>query len=518
MRPFTPEDYGEIWSRRKWWFVGAVFFIAAGTAIFAAVMPREYTSECLILLEGQPLSSDANAAAARPGGDTQTEQQLSTLIEQTLSRTRLEQIMQDSGYISPTDTPTDTQFDKFHGAINIDILKDKDPRHASAPYGFKINYSDHKPKNAQRITNELASFFVSQRLKAQAQTAQESNQYLQGELNTALKDLNDKQQALTNFKQRYNGQLPVDEQLNVQGLVRMQTQLELNQQAVERANQELNTVETTSTAAQSSTKQSADSASSKLSADLGTLKSKLADLLSRDTPTHPDVLKTRAEIGRVEEALAKEKEQEASPKGTETSTKPGASNVSASNLSRLQDAKAVIAARAKEKEQIQAQITQYQTNLQAIPMHAQEFAELDRAYQDARTAFDALKKKVDDGQLANDMQIRLQGQRFSIQDFASLPDQPTTPVYWKINMGGLGAALLFGIVLAGGMELRDTTMKSDRDVEYYLQTKNLATVPVLSLPAESRSATRKRRIWMIGSVPVILAVAGLIGYLYLLRK
>src|ERR1700685_3656581 len=217
MRPFTPEDYSEIWSRRKWWFVGAVFFIAAGTAIFAAVMPREYTSECLILLEGQPLSSDANAAAARPGGDTQTEQQLSTLIEQTLSRTRLEQIMQDSGYISPTDTPTDTQFDNFHDAITIDILKDKDPRHASAPYGFKISYSDHKPKNAQRITNELASFFVSQRLKAQAQTAQESNQYLQGELDTALKELNDKEQALANFKERYKGQLPVDEQMNVQG-------------------------------------------------------------------------------------------------------------------------------------------------------------------------------------------------------------------------------------------------------------------------------------------------------------
>jgi hypothetical protein len=129
-----------------------------------------------------------------------------------------------------------------------------------------------------------------------------------------------------------------------------------------------------------------------------------------------------------------------------------------------------------------------------------------------------LKKKVDDAQLSNDMQIRLQGQRFSIQDFASLPDSPTTPVYWKINMGGIGVALLFGIVLAGGMELRDTTMKSDRDIEYYLQTKNLATVPVLAMPGETHSATMKKRVWMIGSVPVVLAVAGLIGYLYFLRK
>ena len=75
-------------------------------------------------------------------------------------------------------------------------------------------------------------------------------------------------------------------------------------------------------------------------------------------------------------------------------------------------------------------------------------------------------------------------------------------------MGGIGAALLFGIILAGAMELRDTTMKSDRDVEYYLQTKNLATVPVLALPAEASAVSRKSRIWMIGSVPVVLLVAG----------
>lgn len=516
MRPLTPEDYSEIWNRRKWLFIAAVFIIAAGTAVFAAFMPKQYTSECLILLEGQPLASDATAAASRPGGDTQTEQQLSTLIEQTLSRTRLEQIMQDSGKISPTDTPTDTQFDHFHDAISIDILKDKDPRHASAPYGFKISYSDHTPKNAQRITNELASFFVSQRLKAQAQTAQESNQYLQGELDSAIKDLNDKQQALTAFKQRYSGQLPVDEQLNVQGLVRLQTQLEVNQQAVDRARQEMETVDNTTTAAAASTKQPADSPTSKLNADLGSLKSHLADLLSRDKPTHPDVLKTRAEIARVEEELAKEQEIAAKP--VDDKGKPTDNKVSANNLNRIQDAKSVIAARLEEQKRLQDGIDKYQANLQAIPIHAQEYAELDRTFQDARTAFEALKKKVEDAQLSNDMQLRLQGQRFSIQDFASLPDSPTTPVYWKINMGGIGVALLFGIVLAGGMELRDTTMKSDRDIEYYLQTKNLATVPVLAMPGETHSATTKKRLWMIGSMPVVLAVAGLIGYLYFLRK
>jgi protein tyrosine kinase modulator len=516
MRPFTPSDYLEMWNRRKWLFLATAFLIATGTAIVAALLPRTYTSNCLILLEGQPIASDASAPAQKPGGDPQTEQQLSTLIQQTLSRTRLEQIMHDNGYLTPNETATDSALDEFRGKIEIGILKDNDPRHASSPYGFKISYSDHKPKNAQRITNEVASFLVSERMKSQRQAAQESNQYLQSQLDYAQKDVAEKQQALTDFKQRYNGQLPIDEQLNVQGLVRLQTQLQANQQALERARGEQTSIESPTQSATTTAQQSRDSASAKLSGSLGSLKSKLADLLSRDTPTHPDVIKTRAEIGRLEAELAMEQQKEAS--SAETNTKPATTNISAKNAGRLNDAKAEIVSRQAEQKRIETEIVGVQANLRAIPVRAQQYAELDRAYHDSKSAFDVLKKKVDDAQLNNQMQMSLHGQRFRIQDFASLPDEPTKPVYWKINMGGLAAALLFGVLLAGALEFGDTTMKSDRDVEYYSQKKNLATVPVLPTQVESFQARRSKRIWVMGSVPVVLSILGVIGYLYLLRN
>jgi polysaccharide chain length determinant protein (PEP-CTERM system associated) len=517
MRPLTPEDYIEIWSRRKWWFFGAAFLIAAGTAIVAALLPKMYTSECLILLEGQPLASEANAAAQRPGGDPQTEQQIQTLIQQALSRTRLEKILQDAGYTSPSEPPSESALDELRSHIDITILKDNDPRRASGPFGFKVSYKDHIPKNAQRITNELASFIVSERLKSQEETAQESNQYLESQLDTALKDLTEKQQALADFKQRYNGELPLDEQLNVQSLVRLQTQLQVNQQAVERAHEEITAIESTSQATTGASKQAAaDSETAKLKSDLGALKAKLADLLSRDTPSHPDVIKTRAEIAHVESELANEQQPEA--KSSDTETKQAATNVPASNQNRLNDAKAQIVALLAEQKRIQEGIEHYQGNLQQTPLHAQQYAELERAYQESKTNYDALKKKVDDAHLTNDMKVSLQGQRFRIQDFASLPTEPTTPVYWKINLGGLGAALLLGVVLAGAIEFRDTTMKSDRDIEYYLQTKNLATVPVLSLPVECKRASMRKILWVMGTVPTILVTSGLLGYLYFIRK
>jgi polysaccharide chain length determinant protein (PEP-CTERM system associated) len=521
MRPLTPEDYVDIWSRRKWWFLAAIFIITAGTSIVAAMLPKMYTSESLILLEGQPVNSDAASNAPKPAGDAGTEQQLSTLIQQTLSRTRLEQIMQDVGYLSPTDKDPDGKADEFRSNISVNILKDSDPRHASAPYGFKISYSDHKPKNAQRVTNELASFFISERLKSQQQTAEESNQYLQGQLDSAAKDVTEKQQALDDFKQRYIGQLPVDEQLSVQSIMRLQTQLQVNQQSMERAREEEAAVEnpTQTTGSTAQPGGPVDSATAKLSTDLGALQSKLADLLSRDTPTHPDVIKTQAEIAHVKAELASEQAATAA-KTTDANGKVTTANSSLSNansVAKLKDAKAEITSRTEEAKRIQAELDRYQTNLQQIPFRSQQYSELDRSLEDSKTAFEAMKKKVGDAQLTNDMEIRLQGQRFRIQDFASLPTDPATPVYWKINLGGLGAALLFGIVLAGAIEFSDSTMKSDRDVEYYLQTKNLATVPVLALPGEGEKGRMKRRLWTIVGIVTVVVMLGSIGYLYLIR-
>jgi polysaccharide chain length determinant protein (PEP-CTERM system associated) len=515
MRPFTPEDYKEIWDRRKWWFVAGVFIVAAGTALVAALLPKVYTSQCLILLEGQPVGSDTNAGAQRPGGDQQTEQQLQMLIQQALSRTRLEQIMHDSGYVSPADSVSDTQLDEFRDKININMLKDKDPRHNSAPYGFEVTYSDHNPKKAQRITNALASFVVSERLKSQEQAAKESNQFLDNQLEVAAKDVTEKQRALSDFKTRYAGQLPVDEQLNVQSLVRLQAQLQESQQAAERARGEIAAIENPpDTAATTSTHSSPDSPLAKLNGNLGTLKAKLADLLSRDTPSHPDVVKTRAEIARIQAEIAAE--QAAQAKTADADPKKAA-NVTGSNATRLADAQAQIVTRQAEQKRIQDDIRRYQQNLELIPIHGQQFTEFERAYQDSKTTFDTLKKKVDDARLANDMKLGLQGQRFRIQDFASLPDKPASPVYWKINLGGLGGALLVGILVAGFIEFRDTTMKSERDVEYYLQTKNLTTVPVLVLPAETQQAQRRKRMWIVGTLPAVLLIAGLLGYLYLVR-
>lgn len=520
MRPFTPEDYVEIWNRRKWWFIIAAFVIAAGTVIVAGFLPKIYTSNSLILLEGQPVGGDNAAAQAKPGGDTETEQQLSTLIQETLSRTRLEQIMQDNGYLSPTERATDSQLEEFRSKIDIDILKDNDARHASSPFGFRINYSDRKPKNAQRIANELASFFVSERMKSQEQTAQESNEYLQSQLDSAAKDVTEKQQAIEDFKKHYAGQLPVDEQLNVQTVMRLQTQLQVSQQALARANEEITGVDAPGQSSSNGTQQGrADSATEKLSSDLGALQSKLADLLSRDTPTHPDVIKTKAEIARVKTELASEQAAASSKTADDGTGKTTASaaGLSVGNANKLRDAKAEVIARTAEQKRINQEIDQYQMNLQEIPFRSQQYSDLDRAYQDSKTAFDMMKKKVSDAQLDNDMQIRLQGQRFRIQDFASLPDTPTQPVYWKINMGGLGAALLFGVVLAGAIEFSDTTMKSDRDVEYYLQTKNLATVPILALPGDAAKGSRRRHIWVVCSMVTVVAVLGVIGYLYLIR-
>ncbi len=514
MRPLTTEDFWDIWQRRKWWFLGTAFLVAAGTCLVAALIPNLYRSECLILLEGQQISENY----VKPLSDTDVDQQLAGLVQETLSRTRLEQIIREFGLAGPgVEKITDQEADNLRKQIDVEVIKGNSAAGRRAnPYAFKIGFTGGTPALAQRVTNELASFFVSQKLKTEERTAQETLRFLQTQLEAATKDLLEKEQRLTEFKQRYRGQLPMDEQLNLQMLVRLQSQLQGNRQALERARQEqasLAALEAGTPADPASrTTGGEDSSALKLSPHLQTLKVHLADLQSRYRPGHPDIIKTQDEIGRVEAEIARGESASTNSasgkRGKETS--PATSN-------RKQQVQADIAALLQEEKRLEQQATTLQANLQSIPLREQQYTELQRAYEGSKATYDQIQGKIRDTQLASDVEKRLQGQRFRIQDFASLPDAPSGPVRWKINLGGLAAGLLVGLVLAGGLELRDSSIKSDRDVEYYLQVKNLATVPELQTPAEVEQMRRKKLIWAISSASVIVVLAGLLSYLYFLR-
>jgi capsular polysaccharide biosynthesis protein len=164
---------------------------------------------------------------------------------------------------------------------------------------------------------------------------------------------------------------------------------------------------------------------------------------------------------------------------------------------------------------VQNQIAQYQTNLSVSPSRQEQYSELQRQYEAAKKDYETVRDQVTDAEHSTDVYQRLKLVRFRIQDYASLPSSAELPVRWKINLGGLGFALALGLVLAGIMELTDTSTKTRRDVEFYFGLKCLALVPDFPTAVESAQVARRNRTWIIAAALTALTLAALNLYIYL---
>ncbi len=186
--------------------------------------------------------------------------------------------------------------------------------------------------------------------------------------------------------------------------------------------------------------------------------------------------------------------------------------------SKQQETQAQIAVLGQQEKRIDQQIATLQENLRAIPSREQQLSELQRDYNTSKENFERAQAKFQDAKLSSSLELGLQNARFRIQDFASLPERPIWPIPWKLNLSGLAGGLLAALVLAVGLEFRDSAMKSERDVEYYLEVKTLAIVPELQTPNELKHVRRKKLLGIFGSVTIALSLSCLLVYLYLLRK
>ena len=79
--------------------------------------------------------------------------------------------------------------------------------------------------------------------------------------------------------------------------------------------------------------------------------------------------------------------------------------------------------------------------------------------------------------MATELEHQQEGEQFRVLDPANLPDKPSFPNRPMFAAGGLAGGLGLGLGLAFLLEMRDTSMRTERDVEFVLRLPVLAMVP-----------------------------------------
>ncbi|MGC1834387.1 MAG: hypothetical protein WA714_15115, partial [Candidatus Acidiferrales bacterium] len=107
-------------------------------------------------------------------------------------------------------------------------------------------------------------------------------------------------------------------------------------------------------------------------------------------------------------------------------------------------------------------------------------------YQTALDSYNDLQKKLDDSQQAVNLERKQEGEQFVVLDPANLPDKPSFPNRPLFAAGGFGGGLALGLGIAFLLEMKDSSFKTERDVEFALHLPVLAMVPEIVPPSTKK--------------------------------
>jgi len=212
----------------------------------------------------------------------------------------------------------------------------------------------------------------------------------------------------------------------------------------------------------------------------------LTALQSNYTDDYPDVIKAKNDIAALQKKIA---ESEGPDKASVANRGPKMSTEPAQIIqlrAQIHNDDMMIAAKTKEQEQIRKQIGVYQARVQSSPAVEQQYKELTRGYQTASDSFNDLQKKLTDSQQAVNLERKQEGEQFVVLDPANLPDKPTFPNRPMFALGGLAGGLGLGLGIAFLLEMKDSSFKTERDVEFALHLPVLAMVPEI-IPASEKT-------------------------------
>jgi protein tyrosine kinase modulator len=477
-RELTPADYIAM-LRRRWVLIVILTVVGAPLAYGAArLLPPKYKSETLVLVQPPTVSSKI----VEPLDTIDVSERLASMKQQILSRTRLEPIIRQFG-LYPQDVnrvSMDTLVGRLQDAVEVTPVQPMAETQTNNLPGFFVNVTFSDPRLAQQICTAITSMFIEENLRVSQQNSQVTTDFLSQQLNDAKKNLDEQDGKLAAFKSRYLNSLPDEEQTNLNLLTGLTSQLDAATQALSRAQQDKSFAESLLTqqiGAWQASQSGAGASPDTLEQQLATLETQLTSLQARYTDDYPDVIKTKNDIALLRKRIA----ENGSQKTPTDPNKIRAGLVEPAQITQLRaqihSYEQVIAEKAKEQETIKEQIKVYEDRVQSSPVVEEQYKELTRGYQTALDSYNDLLKKQSDAMMAQDLQREQAGEQFRVLDPANLPAKPSFPNPRLFTLGGGAGGLGLGLGLAFLLEMRDTSLRTERDVEFALRLPVLAVVP-----------------------------------------
>jgi uncharacterized protein involved in exopolysaccharide biosynthesis len=275
------------------------------------------------------------------------------------------------------------------------------------------------------------------------------------------------------------GQLPGDEDNNLKILMGLNSQLDANTQTLSRAQQDKTYTESLLAQQISAWKASQSSSNPQtLQQQLAQLQTQLIEQQARYTADHPDVIKTQADIVQVKKRLDEINNASAKP-GSATPEKESGSDPPEIRQLRLQvhQYEDLITQASRDQKRLEQEISVYQGRVALSPAIEEQYKQMARDYDNTQKVYQDLLANKSKSDMALKMEQQQEGEQMHLLNPASPPEAPSFPNRILFAAGGFGVGLVLGLSLALGLELRDSSIRTQADAEAALDLPMLVAVP-----------------------------------------
>lgn len=460
---------------------------------------KTYEAATMILVQPQrvPINYIKSVVSSGIG------ERISTISQQVLSRSNLEQIIEQFGlYENSSGIYQEEKIEALRKQIKVKIENSRGGSEA-----FSISFTGSEPERVMRIANTLASYFMDENLKVREAQAIGTSEFLDSELEKTKKRLEEKEQKVAAFRAKYLGGLPDELESNLRTLDRMQKEVTDKAMLLREVNTSISQLDS-QISSMAATGGSGTGGDDFLSFDLEeseegddsavqAAQEKYDALLLRYTEKHPDVKKLKSIIEKLKQKLEAAKEEEELPSAE--SKEDILPDMGMDPVAPLKAQRAQLVAEANniqaEVSAIQEKMKIYAQRVEDTPKRELELQSLTRDYSNIQDVYNSILDRKLEAELSVNMEKKQKGEQFRILDHARLPEKPISPnvkmMFLLSIAGGLG---LGGGILFLKELLTFSVIRRDDQIDTLLGLPILASIPPLEKP---NGRTKKKIEWVM---------------------
>ncbi|MEX0900029.1 MAG: GNVR domain-containing protein [Gammaproteobacteria bacterium] len=480
----TDQVWGAL-KRRRWL---ATLLFACAFAVIASIaysLPDYYRGSASILI-----NQIEGPASIRSSVSTDLEPRLYTVTQRVTSRDNLMRLI-DEEELYPDAREKSTEHalvERMRRDISIERERVDVPWGRDSTIAFTLTYRGFDRDSVAHVTNRIAELYVGENSSIRNRQVSDAASFLKAQLDNAKTKLDERERAINAYRESRLGELPEQQSANLATLERLNAQLRMNNENQLRTMERRRELAARLDAEGYSTP---DGSSTRVSR----LRQELADLRTRYSEHHPDVIRVQAEIDGI-----------SSGSGRTSTALPSALG---SQITRLDEE---LEALRREESRLKNSTTVYEQRIANTPRREQELSALTRDYNAIREQYTELLASYEDALLAESLE---QGnpQEFQIMDYAVAPDEPAGPPRTRLLLMGFVVSLMLagaGVVIA---EQLDSSFHSIDELKSFTGVPVVAGIPrIITLGDLVRDWVRVGA--SVTAAVALLSVLVVGGYLY----